>query len=65
MPKSAISWQNPHIGTGTESGNWYPMDRGKVVPVPKVGGTGTPFNSKGLLPVPELPATLFLYPLHC
>ena len=22
-------------------GYWYPLDRGKVVPVPKFGGTGT------------------------
>ena len=34
MEKSAISRQNPHIGTGTESGYRYPLDRGKVVPVP-------------------------------
>ena len=34
MEKSAIFGQNPHIGTGIESGYRYPLDRGKVVPVP-------------------------------
>ena len=35
MAKSAISGQNPQFGTGTKKG-WYryPLDRGKVVPVP-------------------------------
>ena len=41
MAKSTISRQNPHIGIGTESGYRYPLDRGKVVLVPKVGGTNT------------------------
>ena len=51
MAKSTISGQNPHIGTGTESGYRYPLDRGKVVLVPikvvpvpihqKRDGTGT------------------------
>ena len=52
MEKSAISRQNLHIGTGTKSGYRYPLDRGKVVPVPiKV------------VSVPMLPATLFYVPL--
>ena len=35
MEKSAISGQNPQFGTGTKKGwYWYPVDRGKVVPVP-------------------------------
>ena len=35
MEKSAISRQNLQFGTGTKKG-WYryPLDRGKVVPVP-------------------------------
>ena len=54
MTKSAISGQNPPIGTGTESGYRYPLDRGKwyryqmlVVSVPKVSGTGT-HSQKGV-----------------
>ena len=34
MAKSVISGQNPHTGTGTESGYRYPIDKGKVVLVP-------------------------------
>ena len=34
MAKFAISGQNPHIGTDTESGYQYLLNRGKVVPVP-------------------------------
>ena len=63
MEKSAISRQNPHIGTSTESGYRYPWDRGKVVPVP--------IDSEGLVPVTikvvlvlMLPTTLFLHTLH-
>ena len=41
MAKSAISGQNPQVGTGTESGYRYPLDIDKVVPKPKVSGTGT------------------------
>ena len=35
MAKSAISRQNLQFGTSTKKGwYWYPLDRGKVVPVP-------------------------------
>ena len=57
MAKSAIFGQNPHIGTGTENGYQYPLDRGKVVPVPikvvpvpihhKRAGTGTDQSGTG------------------
>ena len=63
MTKSAIFGQNLRIGTGTESGYRYPLDRGKwyryqkwvlvpigkrqVVPVPKVRSTGT-HSQKGV-----------------
>ena len=71
MIKYAISRQNPRIGTGTESGYWYPLDRGKwywyqklVVPVP--------IHRKGLVPVlikvvlvPMLPVALIFVSLHC
>ena len=50
MPKSAISEQNLHIGTGTESGYQYPLDRGKVVPVP-FKWYRYRFTRKGLVPV--------------
>ena len=70
MTKSAISGQTPHIGTGTESGYRYPLDRGKVVPVP-IKWYWYPFTRKGLVPVsirvvpvPMLPATLILVPLY-
>ena len=63
MAKSAIFRQNPHIGTGIESGYRYPLDRGKVVSVP--------IHSEGLVPVlikmvqvPMLSTTLFLHTLH-
>ena len=55
----------PRVGTSTHSteGNWYRYQN---------LGYLYPFTSKGLVPVPikvvlvpELPATLFLYPLHC
>ena len=47
MTKSAISRQNQHIGTGSESRYRYPLDKGKVVPVPKVGGTSTDQSGAG------------------
>ena len=34
MAKSVISGKNPQIGTSTESGYRYPLDKGKVVLVP-------------------------------
>ena len=34
MEKSVNPGQNPHIGTGSESGYRYPLDKGKVVLVP-------------------------------
>ena len=55
----------PKVGTGTHctEGNWYRYYK---------LGYRYPFTNKGLVPVPikvvpvsELPATLFLYPLHC
>ena len=55
----------PKVGTGTHSieRNWYRYQK---------LGYRYPFASKGLVPVPikvvpvpELPATLFLFPLHC
>ena len=55
----------PKVGIGTHSieGNWYHHQK---------LGYQYPFTSKGLVPVlnkgvpiPELPVTLFLYPLHC
>ena len=71
MTKSAISGQNPHIGTCTESGYRYPLYREELVPVPKVG-VPVPIHKEGLVPiaikvvlVSMLPITLFLYPLHC
>ena len=70
MEKSAISGQNPHIGTGTKSGYRYPLDKGKVVPV-SIKVVPVPIPSEGLVPVPikvvpvpMLPATLFLHTLH-
>ena len=65
MAKSVISGLNPHIGIGTHSieGNWYwykklgyryPFTREGLVTVPNKG-----------VSIPELPTTLFLYPLHC
>ena len=58
MAKSAIYGQNPHIGTGTKSGYRYPLDRGKVVPIPikvvlvaihqKRVGTGTEQSGTGI-----------------
>ena len=70
MTKSVVSGQNPHIGTGTESGYRYPLYIRELVPVPKVG-VPVPIHSEGLVPVPikvvlvpMLPVTLFLYPLH-
>ena len=34
MAKSAISGQNPQLGTSTKKGSYrYPLDRGKVVPL--------------------------------
>ena len=45
--------QVPKVGMGTESGYRYPLDRGKVVPIPiKV------------VPVSMLPAALIFVPLH-
>ena len=55
----------PKVGSDTHciEGNWYlyhllgyryPFTREGLVLVPNKG-----------VPVPELPATLFLYPLHC
>ena len=40
MAKSAISRQNPRVGTDTKSG-YLPMDRDQVAPVPKSSGTGS------------------------
>ena len=62
MAKSAISRQNPHIG-GTESGYRYPLDRGKVVPVP-IHSEGVVRVLIKVVQVPMLPATLFLHTLH-
>ena len=45
MAKFAISRQNSYIGTGTESGYQFPLDRGKVVPVP-IKWYQYPFTSK-------------------
>ena len=52
MTKSAISRQNSQFGTGTKKG-WYlyPLDRGKVVPVPihqKRVGTSTDQSGTGI-----------------
>ena len=65
MEKSAISGQNPHIGTGTKSGYWYPLCRGDLVSVPKIW-IPVPIHSERLvpvlikvIPVPMLPTTLF------
>ena len=50
----------PKVGTSTHCVEeiWYQY---------KKFGHGYPFTSKGLVsvPVPELPATLFLHTLHC
>ena len=50
--------QVPKVGTNTHCAEgiwyWYPFTSRGLVPVPiKV------------VPIPMLPATLFLYPLHC
>ena len=71
MKKFAISKQNPRIGTGTESGYRYPLDKGKwyryqklVVPVPNHGKGLVPAPIK-VVPVPMLPEALIFVPLHC
>ena len=54
MEKSAIYGQNPQFGTDTKKGwYWYPLDRGKVVPV-----------LIKVVPVPMLPAALIFVPLR-
>ena len=72
MAKSAIFGQNPQKGTGTQSWYRYPLYRGGLVPVPKVG-VPVPIHNEGLVPIPikvvpvpiqMLPATLFLYTLY-
>ena len=47
MKKFAISGQNPHIGTDTEIRYWYPLDRGKVVPV-SIKVVPVPIHQKGI-----------------
>ena len=58
--KSAITGQTPRIGTGTRSWYRYPWCRGKVVPVPIDSEGLVPVQVK-VVPVPLLPATLFLH----
>ena len=71
MTKSAISGQNPRIGTGTKSGYQCPLDRGKwyqcqklVVPVPMHRKGLVPVPIK-VVPVPMLPVALIFAPIHC
>ena len=47
MAKSAISRQNPHVGTGTETGYRYPLYKGELVPVPLVG-VPIPIHQRGI-----------------
>ena len=47
MEKSAIFGQIPDIGTSTESGYRYPLDRSKVVPVP-IKVVPVPIYQKGI-----------------
>ena len=68
--KSAISGQNLRIGTDTESGYRYPLDRGKwyryqklVVPVPSHIKGLVPVSIK-VVPIPMLPASLIFVSMH-
>ena len=70
MTKSTISGQNPCIGTDTESGYRYPLDRGKWYRYQKLV-VRVPIHRKGLVPVlikavpvPMLPVTLIFVFVH-
>ena len=65
MEKSAISRQNSRKGIGTHcvEGMWYQYQKLWVsVPTHSEGLVPVPIK---VVPVPMLPTTLFLYPLHC
>ena len=71
MRKSAISGQNPHISTSTESGYQYSLDRGNwyryqklVVPMP-IHRKGLVLVPIKVVPVLMLPTALIFVPLHC
>ena len=64
MTKSAISRQNPPIGTGTESGYWYPWYRGKLVLVPKVV-VPIPIHQRGIGTGIEASSNPIFVLLHC
>ena len=68
MEKSIISGPNPQKGTNAQSWYRYPLNRGDLVPVPKVG-VPVPIHSEGLVPVsikvvpvPMLPTPYFYTP---
>ena len=58
-------WAEPvgqrQSGTSTESGYRYPLDRGKVVPVP-IKMVQVPTHQKGLVPVPIKVVAVLMLP---
>ena len=63
MAKSAIFWEEPVSGTGTKEWYRYPLCRRQVVPT-SIGSRVLVPVPVQVVPVPMLPATLFLHAMH-